>query len=351
MFLGGPANFGSLYSLTTNGVYSTLHEFVGGSDGGRPYTPPIQGKDGSFYGATTGAGSGTIYKYSSTKGFETIYEPDAAHGSFVVSVTQASDGTLYGSAASGGAFGCGTVFQITTSGSLLWYYSFPCGRGGFQPIASSQASDGNFYGVTAGGALANGSDAAVFTVDSQHNVKVLYNFGASRTDGMSPQAGVTEGTDGNLYGTTEFGGKFNQGTLYQVSKTGTYRQLYGFSDKVGGKQPVGSLLQDTNGTFYGTASLGGKNSIGTVYSLDMSLARFAALLVYEGKIASSAQILGQGFTGTKSVTFNGVPATSFSVVSDTYMTAVVPAGATTGNVVVTTPTGTLTSNKPFTVNQ
>ena len=59
------------------------------------------------------------------------------------------------------------------------------------------------------------------------------------------------------------------------------------------------------------------------------------------------QILGQGLTGTTSVTFNGVPETSFKVVTDTYMTAVVPSGATTGKVVVTTLGGTLTSNVNF----
>jgi hypothetical protein len=79
----------------------------------------------------------------------------------------------------------------------------------------------------------------------------------------------------------------------------------------------------------------------------MHLGPFVALVGYQGKSGSTAQILGQGFTGTTSVTFNGVPATSFTVVNDTYMTAVVPSGATTGPVVVTTPGGPLTSNKNF----
>ena len=81
----------------------------------------------------------------------------------------------------------------------------------------------------------------------------------------------------------------------------------------------------------------------------MGLGPFVAFALPTGKVGKTAQILGQGLTGTSSVTFNGIPATSFTVVSDTYMTAVVPAGATTGPVVVTTPTGTLTSNKNFIV--
>jgi hypothetical protein len=79
----------------------------------------------------------------------------------------------------------------------------------------------------------------------------------------------------------------------------------------------------------------------------MGLGPFVALVSYTGKVGSTAQILGQGLTGTTSVTFNGVAATSFNVASDTYITAVVPSGATAGAVVVTTPGGTLTSNKNF----
>jgi hypothetical protein len=81
-----------------------------------------------------------------------------------------------------------------------------------------------------------------------------------------------------------------------------------------------------------------------VYSLDVGLGPFIALVQPQGKIGQNAQILGQGLTGATSVTFNGVPTTRFTVVGDTFMNAVVPSGATTGKVVVTTPAGALTSN-------
>jgi hypothetical protein len=83
----------------------------------------------------------------------------------------------------------------------------------------------------------------------------------------------------------------------------------------------------------------------------MGMAPFVALVSYTGKVGNTVQILGQGFTGTTGVSFNGPPATSFSVVSSTYMTATVPTGATTGKVVVTTPGGTLTSNVNFRIIQ
>lgn len=83
----------------------------------------------------------------------------------------------------------------------------------------------------------------------------------------------------------------------------------------------------------------------------MGLGPFITFVRSTGNVGGPVQILGQGLTGTTGVTFNGIPATAFSVVSDTYLTAVVPGGATTGPVVVTTPGGTLTSNVSFRILQ
>jgi hypothetical protein len=93
------------------------------------------------------------------------------------------------------------------------------------------------------------------------------------------------------------------------------------------------------------------SSNGTVFSLANDLGPFVALVIPTGKVSQVAQMLGQGFSGTSSVTFNGVPATSFKVVSDTYLTAIVPSGATSGKVLVTTPTGTLSSNVNFRITK
>ena len=110
-------------------------------------------------------------------------------------------------------------------------------------------------------------------------------------------------------------------------------------------------MQDTNGVFYGTTGLGGKYNSGTVYSHNAGLAPFITFVLPVGTVGQTAQILSQGLTGTAAVTFNGVAATKFTVVSDTYMTAVVPSGATTGPVVVTTPGGALTSNVSFRITE
>jgi uncharacterized repeat protein (TIGR03803 family) len=105
-------------------------------------------------------------------------------------------------------------------------------------------------------------------------------------------------------------------------------------------------VQGTDGNFYGTTFEGGGSYDGTVFRISMGLGPFVTFVRGAGKVAGTVGILGQGFTGTTSVSLNGIPA-SFTVVSATLIKATVPAGATTGYVTVTTPSGTLTSNVPF----
>jgi hypothetical protein len=124
-----------------------------------------------------------------------------------------------------------------------------------------------------------------------------------------------------------------------------------------GGDPASSLFQATNGMFYGTTAIGGKYSkcddgdgsgCGTLFSLSAGLGPFVSLARSSGKVGQTSGILGQGFTGTTSVSYNGNPGT-FTVKSDTYLTATVPAGATTGAVTVGTPSGNLTSSVLFRV--
>ena len=353
-FSGGSSNDGVFFKITPGGTYTLLHEFAGSTDGAQPTAAPIQGLDGNLYGTTFGNATtgSTIYKYTRSTGtLSTLYQFDQAHGSSVIApLIQATDGNLYGTASQGGANNCGTIFKVTTSGTLLWFYSFPCGQGGSQPVGPLiQATDGNFYGTTSLGG--NSGVGTVFKLDQAGTVSILYNFqgfSGGATDGSTPFAGLAQATDGNLYGATNAGGTFNLGALFQITTNGAYKLLYNFTTSAG-SGPTGSLVQHTNGLLYGTALQGGRFGFGTVYKLSMGLGPFVTLSRYQGKVGSTAQILGQGFTGTTAVTFNGVAAASFNVVSDTFLTAVVPSGATTGPVMVTTPAGTLTSNKNFVV--
>jgi uncharacterized repeat protein (TIGR03803 family) len=173
----------------------------------------------------------------------------------------------------------------------------------------------------------------------------------SGPDGEQPIAGLTQATDANLYGTTIGGGDHSGGTIFTISQTGKLQTLYSScaqSNCADGDSPWGGLLQATSGTLYGTTYGGGNSSCGcgTVFSLKIGFSPFVAFVQEAGRIGRTAEILGQGFTGTTGVAFNGVAA-NFAVKSDSFLTATVPAGATTGYVTVATPSGKLKSNVPF----
>jgi uncharacterized repeat protein (TIGR03803 family) len=360
---GGSTDSGVLFKLSPTGVYTVLHEFQGGSDGANPDSAPIQASDSNFYGTTVGTFdsnyASTIYRYEMNGTFTTIHNLSFSEGGAVVApLLQGSDGNLYGTASwAGNADLCGTLFKLSTSGEMLWTYVFPCGFSGnvngYTPYgALIQASDGNYYGTTLAGGWGGdnqGCCGVIFKLTQNGHVSVL--FAPDPIEGGYLEAGLTQGTDGNLYGTASYGGdnKDAGGTLFQMSLSGTYKVLYDFG--AAGARPLAAPVQDTNGTFYGTTWEGGRYGYGTVYSLNMGLGPFVAFVRASGGVGQTAQILGQGLTGATSVTFNGVPASSFTVVNDAYMTAVVPSGATTGKVVVTTPSGPLTSNVNFRIIQ
>jgi uncharacterized repeat protein (TIGR03803 family) len=117
-----------------------------------------------------------------------------------------------------------------------------------------------------------------------------------------------------------------------------------------GTGPLAGLMQATDGNFYGTTDGGGAYGDGTVFSLSVGLGPFVKTVPTSGKVGTAVTILGNNLTGTTSVTFNGTAA-AFTVVSSTEITTAVPKGATTGEVQVTTASGTLSSNVPFRVTK
>ncbi|HEY6769840.1 MAG TPA: choice-of-anchor tandem repeat GloVer-containing protein [Candidatus Sulfotelmatobacter sp.] len=350
--LGGSGNNGLLFKISPSGAYSVLYEFTGGSDGFSPVAAPIQASDGNLYGTTefNNAGGATLYEYAPSSGdFSVIYQ--FSRGSIVAPLIQASDGFLYGTTSNGGWANCGTIFKISTIGKLLQSVPFSCHAAGAYPIFGPllQASDGNFYGTTDEGGASN--KGTIFRTTPDFKVAILYSFlghTKSAVDGSLPTAGLTQATDGNLYGTTSQGGASGAGTLFRISMAGDYKMLYSFNGSAG-TAPEGTLMQHTNGMLYGTAAVGGTNKLGTVYQVNLGLGPFITFVQRTGSVGQTAQILGQKLTGATNVTFNGVPATSFTVASPTFLLATVPSGATSGPVVVTTPGATLTSNVNFNV--
>lgn len=349
---GGASNNGLLFKISANGAFTDLHDFTGSTDGEGPFAPPIEASDGNLYGVTlnnSGTGS-TVYQYTPSGNLTTIYQfIDAYSGAPLM---QAADGFLYGTTGNGGWAHCGTIFKMSTAGVFMRSAPFLCGAGGAAPSNASllQASDGNFYGVTEAGGIRNGG--TIFKMTPGFKLSTLYTFmgkSVGTKDGFTPVAGLIQATDGDLYGATAAGGANGMGTLYRISTSGEYQLLYNFNGAAG-KAPQGTLMQHTNGILYGTAQLGGANRLGTVYGLNLGLGPFITFVRSSGAVGQTAQILGQQLSGAASVTFNGVPAT-FTAISPTYLVATIPAGATSGPVVVTSPTATLTSNVNFNVEQ
>jgi uncharacterized repeat protein (TIGR03803 family) len=373
---GGAYLGGTVFRITPGGKLSTLYSFCAQpncTDGALPFAGLVQASDGNFYGTTYSGGPnvfcgnppvgcGTVFKMTSNGALTTLYnfcsQTDCADGASPhAGLIQATDGDLYGITASGGTYGEGSIFRINPAGKLTTLYSFctqpGCTDGSIPFAGLIQASDGNFYGTTSqGGNLACFAPygcGTVFKITPSGALTTLHAFGSQTADGVFPYAGLIQASDGNFYGTTYQGGANAQGAIFEITSGGTLTTLYSFcsvGDCDDGQWPFAGLVQASNGSFYGTAAVGGAYNDGTVFSLNMGLGPFVTFVRASGKVGQTGDILGQGFTGTTSVSLNGIPA-SFTVVSDTFIKATVPAGATTGYVTVTTPSGPLTSNVPF----
>jgi len=348
-YAGGTYNQGTLFEITPSGVLSVLYNFAGANDGGDPNSPPIQGTDGNLYGTTYSGGTngfGTVFQLTRSGKLNTLFSFDSSHGAYpTASLIQGTDGDFYGTTTQGGAHPeYGEVFKITTSGKLTVLHSFDSTEGANPEGPLVQGSDGKLYGTTFYGGSPYGGVAFTLSTNG-HNFAVLHDF--NPTDGIYQQAGLVQGTDGDFYGATPLAGQMNYGTLYRISPRGTFSLLYNFDGNIGPDADA-TLLQHTNGSFYSDTFQGGSFGWGTFYQLDVGLKPFAGLVSTSGKIGTAIGILGQGFKGTTRVSFNGKSA-KFKVSSDTYLTAIVPKGATTGYVTVTTPSGNLKSNKKFRV--
>jgi uncharacterized repeat protein (TIGR03803 family) len=365
---GGIAGVGGgvLYKMTLNGRITILHVFCsdsGCTDGVNP-SAVIQASDGNFYGTASGGmnGVGIIFKISPSGTYNVLYpfcsQANCIDGGYVgVPPIQGRDGNFYGVTDGGGTEGGGVFYELTSAGTYQVLHNFcltgSCPEGSI-PNTIVQDAKGNFFGTTlSGGSFIAGT---AFEITPTGTYKVLHNFSAS---GIGEAQALTLGSDGNLYGMTgggfPFEGGDGLGSIFEISPAGKFTSLYTFcgcGDPTSGYNPEGTLSQGTDGNFYGTTIFGGTSgeNFGTVFKLSKGLSPLVETVPIAGKVGKRILILGNNLTGTTSVTFNGVPA-QFTVENDTFIRATVPSGATTGTVSVVTPTGTLNSNPQFVVTK
>jgi uncharacterized repeat protein (TIGR03803 family) len=374
---------GVIYQMTTSGALTTLYLFCSQvnsqgacTDGSFPWGGLIQAGNGNFYGTTVFGGDGVGAFCAAFTGCGTVFEITAAgvlttlynfctlvdsQGncndgySPEATLIQASNGNFYGTTSRGGTSNGGTVFEITPAGKLTTLHTFCaqlnshgfCTDGNAPAGGLIQTNNGNLYGVTSRGGA--GNVGTVFSITQAQKFTTVYNFcpSVNCTGGFYPEAGLIQGTDGNIYGTTSAGGTSDVGTIFEIAAGGKVTTLHNFNG-TDGQNASASLLQATDGNFYGTAPLGGSDGDGTVFRLAAGLAAFVETNPTSGNPGSKVIILGNKLKSATAVTFNGTAAT-FSSISNSQMTATVPAGATTGTVEVTTPSGTLKSKVAFRV--
>jgi uncharacterized repeat protein (TIGR03803 family) len=278
------ANIDSISVSCEPGAESILYSFAGPPTDGSIPTSLIQGFDGNFYGITAEGGSVAANQYGygvafkiTPVGTETIlhyFVGGATDGAYPVNLIPTTDGTLYGATGEGGAKGGGVFFKITSGGSETVLYSFfSTATDASIPISLIQASNGNYYGLTAGGGVYSPtSGGTVFNITAGGAETLLHSFPpAGATDGHNPRGSLMQGHDGNFYGMTAAGGANGVGAIFKIAPDGTESILYFF----GGNQQFDgflfdgapSLIQASDGNFYGMTDSGGVNGRGTVFKV------------------------------------------------------------------------------------
>jgi uncharacterized repeat protein (TIGR03803 family) len=274
-------------------TYGVVYSFKGGTDGAYPSGNLIQDSVGNLYGTTENGGAadrGTVFKLAPT-GLETVlyqFTGGTDGGTPLSGVIRDSAGNLYGTALFGGdvscsveGLGCGAVFKIDPAGHETVLYAFAGGQDGADPAGGLvMDSDGNLYGTTEYGGLnpCFVSCGTVFEIDPAGTETILYNFNGA--NGEYPLGAPADDALGNLYGTAADGGGFGNGVIWKLAGSGEERVLHSFAWGQG-VEPAAGLAWDSAGDLFGTTYIGGDGG-GSVFELT-SEGKFTVLHVFNGK--------------------------------------------------------------------
>ncbi len=264
--------------------YTELYNFNLHAEGANPMNPALlaQGQDGNLYGTlqVTFPGFGSVFGWSvPTSLISKIYGFSGPDGNTPQSgLTLGLDGSFYGTTETGGVYGKGSVFNITSGGVITQLYSFTDGTDGGYPWAPPiQGPDGTIYGVTN-----NGTNPGRAYKISKTGV-----FSVIATLPSETQAPLIFANDGNLYGTTPYGGTFNRGTVFKLTPKGVMTILHNFAAEL----PGGPVMQAADGKLYGTTAWGGANGLGIIYTMTLSGASYKVLHDFQSTDGSNS---GQG---------------------------------------------------------
>ena len=258
---GGTNGYGGIYEFTPSTLsFSVLYDFTNGLDGAYPFDPLVLGSDGNFYGATEGDGQtnfGTIFSISPAGSLTLLYtftgqaDGGTPQGTLVEGPGEFFYGTTY---YGGNSSGYGVIFRVDAYGDCKVVHTFDFFNGGGPYGGLVLASDGNFYGTTDYGGANN--DGTVFRLTPGGTFSNLFSFNGA--NGANPSDDLVQGLDGRLYGRTYFGGAYGLGAVYGISTNGVFQLLFSF-DGTNGANPYPALLAGHDGNLYGLTTSGGTN--------------------------------------------------------------------------------------------
>ena len=337
---GGVNGNGTVWEITSTGSYSTLYSFgASASDANDPVAGVTLDSSGNLYGVTEFggvSGKGALWQITSSGAYSILYSFGASGGDAaypVGNVTFDGNGNLFGTSAYGGLYGGGAVWELASGGSYGLYHSLGASSSdGATPLAGV-AFDvyGNMYGTTKAGGAAG--DGTVWEITSSGTYGTLHSFGSSATDGNGPNAGVAVDKSGNLFGTTTAGGTFNAGTVWEISLIGTYQTTYSFgSNSPDGATPLGGVTCDSQGNLYGATSVGGSNFYGTAWEITAPSLALSSVTLSSGSVPGGTSLVGT-VTLTAPASSGGltVALSSSSIYVAVPPNITVPEGATTAS--------------------
>ena len=358
-----PGGNGGIFKLTPAGVFTDLHDFNGVNGDTEPVYAPVQASDGNFYGVTGfyPFSCGNVYKLTSAGVYTNLHKFIGSDCGPASSLFQASDGNLYGTlfaCAINSGIGAGCVYKISTAGVFKEIFGFSSSTGQNPCTGVIQAKNGNLYGATnQGGANNFGNIYKLTTAGVQTD---LHDFNNTTDASCGDNVGRTnvnlvQVTDGAFYGVNGINGPSGGGSIYKLTSANVFTAFLFPSPFVDGDAPLSTLVQNTNGLVYGTTPSGGPTSCNPCQGVFFSIATGDAAFVNleptqkTAIVGTKVGMFGQGFSSSSVVKFGGVASTSVTRSGTTYLTAMVPAGAHTGAVTVTTGSTTLTSPQTFKV--
>lgn len=338
----------AVLALSVPAMAQTITNLVSlnGTNGNGPRGPLVQGFDGNFYGTALLGGAhswGVVFKMTPAGALSVVYnfmnatdggEPQAG-------LVQGADGDFYGTTLLGGSAGSGTVFKVTPGGTLTTLHNFAGNPDGARPAGGlTQGLDGDFYGTTLlGGSNSNGM---VYKITPAGALTILHSF-ANNPDGSQPSSSIVQAVDGNFYGTTNAGTTNGNGTIFKITQAGAFSTIYTFPPYGGPQSSVAGLVQGADGNLYGTTS-GGGSGAGTVFKFTFD-GTLTTIYSFHGNTSDgSAPVPGMivgsdgNFYGTTSATLfqltpGGAERTLFNVTSNSNSTTI---GTTTAGLIQAT---------------